>query len=322
MTVRVYRSSDASAPVLTGQAGTLLAILDACLVAGYGSNAAAGWTKPFVTALNVAIYRPPMGNRRYLRIDDTTTTDARIHAFESMTSDTDFSTSFTVGVFGAITSTTGLQLKKSSTADATTRGWVVIATQTAVYIFIEPTSIPAAWGSTSTSTSGNGQMFFGDFISYRPNDAYNTALIGSTSSSAGQGALGSISTSITTGATGHVLTRNYLGLGSGGTLFHKGVPGLYSSLSVMGQASTSNPFPDVITGGIMLSQVEIGEITSSAHIVRGRLPGVWAPITSLPASHGDVIEGTGIAAGKTLLTVAVWSTFTVGRMFIEISDTW
>lgn len=38
MTVRVYRSTDFGAPQLSGQVGTLLAVLDACLVNGYGTN--------------------------------------------------------------------------------------------------------------------------------------------------------------------------------------------------------------------------------------------------------------------------------------------
>ena len=38
MTVRVYRSTDLGAPQLSGQVGTLIAILNACLVDGYGTN--------------------------------------------------------------------------------------------------------------------------------------------------------------------------------------------------------------------------------------------------------------------------------------------
>lgn len=38
MTVRIYRSSDYGHPVLTGTAGDLLKVLDACLVTGYGVN--------------------------------------------------------------------------------------------------------------------------------------------------------------------------------------------------------------------------------------------------------------------------------------------
>ena len=38
----VYRSDDAGAPNLTGAAGSLIAILDAVLVNGYGAKPAAG----------------------------------------------------------------------------------------------------------------------------------------------------------------------------------------------------------------------------------------------------------------------------------------
>ena len=52
MTVRVYRWDDASAPVLTGEVGKLAALLKACLVTGYGSKTAAGWSNPY-SATNV-----------------------------------------------------------------------------------------------------------------------------------------------------------------------------------------------------------------------------------------------------------------------------
>lgn len=38
MTVRVYRSTDFGAPQLSGEVGKLIAVLDACLVNGYGTN--------------------------------------------------------------------------------------------------------------------------------------------------------------------------------------------------------------------------------------------------------------------------------------------
>ena len=37
----IYRSTDASAPVLTGEVGKLVDLLDACLVNGYGAKSAA-----------------------------------------------------------------------------------------------------------------------------------------------------------------------------------------------------------------------------------------------------------------------------------------
>jgi hypothetical protein len=43
-----------------------------------------GWSKPF-SGTNLAVYRAPVGNRFYYRIDDTGTTTARIIGYESMT---------------------------------------------------------------------------------------------------------------------------------------------------------------------------------------------------------------------------------------------
>ena len=43
MTVRIYSSSDAGAPVLRGNTpGDLINLLEKCLVTGYGSKAGAG----------------------------------------------------------------------------------------------------------------------------------------------------------------------------------------------------------------------------------------------------------------------------------------
>lgn len=45
--VNIYYSTDTGAPALTGRAGSLYNLLKACLVTGYGSKAAAGWTNPY-----------------------------------------------------------------------------------------------------------------------------------------------------------------------------------------------------------------------------------------------------------------------------------
>jgi len=53
-----YTSTDPSGPgPITGQAGSLLSVLDACLVNGYGSKAAAGWSKPFANSGNIGCYQ-------------------------------------------------------------------------------------------------------------------------------------------------------------------------------------------------------------------------------------------------------------------------
>lgn len=40
----IYKSTDPSAPVMNGSAGSLIAVLKACLVDGYGAKPAAGWS--------------------------------------------------------------------------------------------------------------------------------------------------------------------------------------------------------------------------------------------------------------------------------------
>src|SRR5690606_21289348 len=77
---RYFRWDDASAPTLSGTAGSLLELLRACLVGtdgvAYGSGEneklAAGWTEEF-TGTNVAVFRNSLaagGTGDYFRIDD------------------------------------------------------------------------------------------------------------------------------------------------------------------------------------------------------------------------------------------------------------
>lgn len=52
MAITVYRSDDTSAPLLTPTDGSFNALLKACLVDGYGSKLAAGWTMPYDDLVN------------------------------------------------------------------------------------------------------------------------------------------------------------------------------------------------------------------------------------------------------------------------------
>ena len=76
MAVTLYRSSDGSAPgAYSNTVSSLITILDACLVNGYGAKVAAGWTKAF-TGTNKAAYRnstTPPSTGFYFRVDDTST---------------------------------------------------------------------------------------------------------------------------------------------------------------------------------------------------------------------------------------------------------
>src|ERR1700692_1964892 len=123
MTVTVYRSTDASAPVLTGSVGTLLTVLDAVLVNGYGAVSAAAWTKPFSNASNVGCYKNSAtdGTGFCLNVNDAGpgsggAREARMTGFETMsalsTGTGQFPTSaqLTIGIGSVV-------LRKSTTAD-------------------------------------------------------------------------------------------------------------------------------------------------------------------------------------------------------------
>src|SRR5690606_2349611 len=96
-----YKSTDASAPAPTGQLGSLIALLDAILVTGYGSTPGAGWTEAF-SGSDKAAYRMGSGrSQMYVRIDDSGPggqgpREARINGFEAMT-DVDTGTNNIVG---------------------------------------------------------------------------------------------------------------------------------------------------------------------------------------------------------------------------------
>lgn len=322
MTVYVYQSSDASAPTLNGTAGSLISVLDACLVNGYGAKTAAGWGKAY-SGTNLAAYRAPSGNRLYLRVDDTGTTDARLVCYATM-SDVNTGT----GQFPTSTQVSGgLYCKKSSTADATGRGWVLVATQRCFYFFPEITATTTTWATTTSTTSGNGQMFFGEFTSYKPNDAYNTAIIATASASSSTGQLASklaqVASTIT-GTTGHYLARGFSQF-SASTVWSPLVPGDYSTSTVFGSATTLPAFPDPVTGGVLLAPIDIVEPyhpSLSNMVVRGRLPGLYCPVHNVPASNGDTFDGAGDLTGKTFMFVVAYSSSAGGRVAVEISDTW
>lgn len=86
MPVTIYTSEDAGAPpLLPNAAGALIAVLDACLVNGYGAKAGAGWSKPF-NGVNLAVYKQGAGsNGMHCRIDDSNGATARVRGFEDMT---------------------------------------------------------------------------------------------------------------------------------------------------------------------------------------------------------------------------------------------
>lgn len=315
MTVRVYRHTDASAPVLTGNAADykLIDVLDKCLVVGYGSQAAAGWTKEF-SAAGKAVFKQGTGsNGMRLRVDCSTSSQTpRLRGFESMT---DVDTGTNPFPTDAQISGGGYAYT-STTADTTARPWMVVATEKAFYLYIGHGDTTAQ--GVEGSTAYKNIYFFGDYTSFVSGDAYNTLLVCNISTTVMSGYFcGLLSTYSTANIGGKFVARqisqaagsyaaDFMADNRGGTL-------------VMG-SGTTNSYPDAATGDMLLGSIFVVEkSTNSAH---GVLPGAWAPLHNLPGAPGDTFSGNGQLNGKTFILWDAANTSTRGRVAIETSDTW
>lgn len=308
MPVRVYYSTDAGAPVYSGSAGALIALLKACLVDGYGAKVAAGWTQPF-TGINLAAFRPAVGNRHYLWVDDTNATAARVRGFEAMT---DISTG--TGPFPTdVQLSGGCYTTKSNTASAAARGWVLAADEKRFWLI----SAQVADSIAGSAAAGLG-MFFGDIISAKAGDAYHTMLLCGTSAGVAGVQLGVVTTSIATVVPGGFMARSYTQVGGSITTGRHTDSSKTTGIAAMGTGGSA--YPDPVTGGIGIAPVFVHE--SQASVTRGVVPGAWCPIHNLPASPGDTFQGSGALVGKEFLLVDVSCAGQRGRMALEISDTW
>jgi hypothetical protein len=228
MTVRIYKSTDASAPVLTGQTGSLVALLDAILVNGYGAITAAGWTKAF-SATNKAAYRQNAtganntANPMYIYVDDTgpgagSSREARVCGFETMSAITPTGTGQfpTSGQSGTTVTGGYLVCRKSATADATARQWTCIANGQTFYLFIESGDVAVPLACTT--------MSFGDFKSFKVNDLYAVFIMARTTENQAGGnydSMGATShgqtngniNTLNAGLPGHYIARHWTGVG-------------------------------------------------------------------------------------------------------------
>lgn len=318
MAVKVYRSTDTSAPALSGQAGKLIDVLDACLVNGYGSKSSMGWTKEY-SGTNNASYQMPSGTSQCsLNVDDTGTQTARLRGFHDAT---------TYGV-GATCGTNpfpndsqvsgGLYIIKSGTADAVARPQVLVGDDTRFQLYADKQS-----NQTDAKT-----MFFGDIHSYIVSDTNSCAIIGGCTSS-GYATIPEVAALQLTNSQ-HYLALRYDGISVSyafGKIPMRGIC-TYNHMSTNTVTGNFLPYPCPITGRLILSPMYVHEIGSGSigAVLRGFLPGLWFighPTYTFNA--GDIITGN---AG-TDLEGKEFQVFQsrhdtdgrIGQFALEISDT-
>lgn len=335
MTVRIYKSTDGSAPTLNGTAGALCTVLDAVLVNGYGSQTAAGWTIAY-TGTSLRAYRmATSGNTGfYLDVNDAapaTAKEARVRGYETMSA-----LSTGTGPFPtAAQSTNGIFLRKSTTADSTARAWTIIADGSVFYMFIESgDQVNPTWALA---------FMFGDFFSYKASDAYRCAIIGRVTENSATLTVENflnVTQGLTANHLGHYIARSFTGVaGSIGfvkqndmmksmansinsmTAASVGYIGAGDSSANAMSVSSIMPYPNPVDNGLYMSPVWL--LHSNA--LRGYLKGIWSPCAIRPLGHADTFSGSGSLSGKSFIVqnVPVLITSTIhGQVFIETSDTW
>lgn len=271
--------------------------------------APAGWTNPY-SGTNTGALQLGGGSQMVFRVDDSLTTSARVVGYESMSSIDSGTNAFPT----AAQVSGGLYLNKSATSDSTARAWMVVATDRLAYLHIN--------GAT---TAGQLSTVYalGDIKSYAASDQYATALIASVSYSAS--AIASYEAIALTNAlgatsTGHYLARSYTQAGGSIAFGKHGDAAKAKSLTAkLGAAGLT--YPSETDGGLYLTPVFVHE----AVVLRGEMPGLWAPLHARPLTHGDTVSGTGALAGKTFIALNVDGTSVSaanGQVFLETSNTW
>ena len=258
----VYKSTDANAPVLSGTRGALINVLTKCLVEGYGEKLPAGWAREYANAeLTIAAFRnnPTTGNGVFLRIDEATPGSSSgfyMQGYEVMTDETN-------GVGKFYDAPTSMLVGKSNAADASSRAWVLIASDKTLYLFI----FNAAADFTGYP---NGEVIaFGDFVKLT-NEGFNSLIgrgYGNWDSTAG------MLQPLNIAAAGSGLirsSRNVAGVDTPNSLWMGAC-----SITVTYSYQVGNYGPVFDGSRLFLARPLVGD--SSTFNIRGFLPGYYLP---------------------------------------------
>ncbi len=335
MAVTLYSWLDASAPTLSGTAGSLTTLLNSVLVTGYGAKPAAGWSVPSLGGSNpgtggnanvIAFLQGTGSNGFYLRVNHSgarvgttheaagtpVATVARLRGYEAMTGITDAGTN----LFPTVAQQTiGVFVRVSASADTIARPWYVLADQRTVYMFMLTGDL------ISAAPAWYGWMF-GEIFSFKTSDPGRTMIIGRDSETAFVNAnewMDKVDR-VTTLSASHYIARDASGaVGAIQTSknINFGFTGAATTTQTLdGDVAFSNPGDNKI----YFSPLRITH-TTGGNVLRGRLRGLHTlihPTTNL--SDGDVFQGTGDYAGKTLM--ALKPTAGGGSFIMETSNTW
>jgi len=326
----IYTSADSGSVVLNGTSGSLIALLDQCLVSGSASKPACGWTKPFANSSNLGCWTQATGSLMTLFINDSVpntkslaqSREAWATGWESLsvlggpcgTGSGQFPTPDQVLTSGHVV------VRKTTSADSLTRPWVLYADSSSFYLFIQT-------GDTTVAGCYNA-FFFGDVFSLAgTSDIWKCMIQGrvvenSTAATAGQVDNSDVIfafNATTTTYFGHYIARTAGGRGNSLQVYKMGDASktaldLVSAEYMVGIVGCPNP----VDNSIYLSPVLVCEPANKS--IRGRMRGMYHichPLTSF--GDGQIIYGANDFAGKTFQVVKPG--YNSGMWAIEISNT-
>ena len=312
----IYRSGDASAPVLHGNAGSLISVLDGCLVTGYGSKAAPSpaWTHPVATASNIASYKQGAGSLLGLVINDNAPNatslgkEAWATGWESV-----------AGVGSPVGSGTNqfptaaqlltsghTVIRKSAATGTTARDWIVVADSTTFYLFAATTDVASTYYFFG----------FGDIYSHKSTtDTYKCFIMGrnleNDTTAAAEG--GDLFSAFNASVVGNFVARTSGGSGTSITMGKHGDSVKGSATSFLG----TGEYPNGPDNGMYISPIWVTETTPR---IRGRLRGLYMPLHAISNfTDGQTFTASGDYSGKTFL--AIKQTQNAGVVLVDTSAT-
>lgn len=297
MAVTIFRSTASGAPTLNGTAGSLIAVLDYCLVSGLG------WAKT-VLGTNQAKYTQPGGNARIIQVDDSIGATANVKAYETLTA-------FNTGTNSWLptASTSGVSVQKAPLG-GTSIPWRLVSNAQLFHMAI----------SYYPSSGYVDFWSFGDISSYYSGtDNFATILGGSSSADGRPGWLISAGSSWATASTRMAVDRAHDQTTVNPAV---GVIGQYEiNPSTIPGNTVTVPAPNV-DGRLLMSPywlVDFPGTTTGGK--RGLIPGVWSPASQNQFGDGDqIVVSSGPLSGRTFEFVELPGA--PGQVALEISNTW
>ena len=275
-----------------------------------------GWQKVFSGA-NLAVYRSQnvMGNRRFLRVQDTGNVDARIVAYNNMTA-----VSTGTGPFPTSSQVSGGGYwPKSLTADAVAQRYDLVGDS--MWLYYAPAPYYAYYGGNSDYRFSSTRHF-GDPISLRTaGDAWGTLIgVGTAASSAGtQEGVSDFGQ-----AGGHFVERAVSGTGNPVPIFL--LPEGWPNASFSGETSSMGAFPNAIDGKLRMSR-QMARLSQSDYTPRSILPGIELVPQSGLTSYAsfqprDTVPGPGSMSDRRMMYLWSGMGSKAGAFFIDITGPW